>query len=189
MEIIRRECESCDCIQAFQLSHSIGGGTGSGFGSLLLCRLYDEFPDILLMNASVFPSTQVSDVVVEPYNTILSMAYLVDYSNGVFCIDNEALYKICMNKLKVDRINYNTINQLIASTLGGVTTSLRFPGQVSIIYIASVFLTFLTHHPRMNHSFYHCIMKTYLKKFFERRRITNNEFGTLLSDRMHQVLL
>lgn len=139
MDIVRRECESCDCIQAFQLSHSIGGGTGSGFGSLLLCRLYDEYPDILLMNASVFPSTQVSDVVVEPYNTILSMAYLVDYSNGVFCIDNEALYKICMNKLKVDRINYNTINQLIASTLGGVTTSLRFPGQVSQFYLLFFF--------------------------------------------------
>lgn len=153
--MVRRECEICDCIQAFQLTHSVGGGTGSGFGSLLLCRLYDEFPDILLMNASILPSTTVSDVVVEPYNTILSLAYLVDYSNGVFCMDNEALYKICMNKLKVGRINYSTINSLIASALGGVTTSLRYPGQVSVVMMIMKFKLFINSYNRVNLIYYY----------------------------------
>ena len=30
MEIVRRESEQCDCLQGFQLTHSLGGGTGSG---------------------------------------------------------------------------------------------------------------------------------------------------------------
>lgn len=35
-------------------------------------RLQDEFPDKLILNFSVFPSSKISDTVVEPYNTILS---------------------------------------------------------------------------------------------------------------------
>ncbi|POI35866.1 hypothetical protein CIB84_000383 [Bambusicola thoracicus] len=29
MDVVRNECESCDCLQGFQLIHSLGGGTGS----------------------------------------------------------------------------------------------------------------------------------------------------------------
>lgn len=39
MEAIRREAEGCDALQGFQMAHSIGGGTGSGMGALLLSRL------------------------------------------------------------------------------------------------------------------------------------------------------
>ena len=130
LDIVRKETEICDCIQAYQLMHSLGGGTGSGFGSLLMSRLHDEFPDVLIMNTSIFPSTQVSDVVVEPYNTVLSLDRLIEHSSGVFCMDNEALYKICVNNLKMQRVSYDVINGLIATTLSGVTTSIRFPGQV-----------------------------------------------------------
>lgn len=115
------------------MMHSLGGGTGSGFGSLIMCQLHDEFPDVLLMNASVLPSSLVSDVVVEPYNTVLALDRLIEHSSGVFCMDNEALYKICVNNLKLKRVSYDIINSLIATTLSGVTTSLRFPGQVRVI--------------------------------------------------------
>ena len=30
MDVIRKESEGCDCLQGFQLTHSLGGGTGSG---------------------------------------------------------------------------------------------------------------------------------------------------------------
>ena len=30
MEKVRGEAEKCDCLQGFQLCHSLGGGTGSG---------------------------------------------------------------------------------------------------------------------------------------------------------------
>lgn len=119
-------------MQAFHLIHSLGGGTGSGLGSLVLSRLRDEYPDMLLTNTSVFPSTNVSEVIVEPYNTMLSIDRLIDQSDGVFCMDNEALYKICINKLKQKRICYDQLNTVIASGMSGVTTSLRFPGQVRI---------------------------------------------------------
>lgn len=30
LEVVRKEAEGCDCLQGFQLCHSLGGGTGSG---------------------------------------------------------------------------------------------------------------------------------------------------------------
>lgn len=39
LDIIRRQSESCDALQGFQIIHSLGGGTGAGLGSLLLSKL------------------------------------------------------------------------------------------------------------------------------------------------------
>lgn len=64
------------------LCHSIAGGTGSGLGSLLLERLQDRFPKKLITTFSVFPNTDdVSDVVVQPYNSILSMKRLTEHAD------------------------------------------------------------------------------------------------------------
>merc|ERR1711971_799935 len=68
VDIIRRETEGCDCPQGFQLTQSIGGGTGSGMGTLLLLKIRDNYPDRITSTFSVYPSPKVSDVVVEPYN-------------------------------------------------------------------------------------------------------------------------
>merc|ERR1712172_236667 len=54
VDIIRRETESCDCPQGFQLTQSIGGGTGSGMGTLLLLKIRDNYPDrITLLSPSI----------------------------------------------------------------------------------------------------------------------------------------
>lgn len=59
MEIVRKEGELCDSIQGFQIVHSIGGGTGSGLGSLVLNSLSEEFPDRILCTYTVIPSPEV----------------------------------------------------------------------------------------------------------------------------------
>lgn len=30
LDVVRKESESCDCLQGFQIAQSLGGGTGSG---------------------------------------------------------------------------------------------------------------------------------------------------------------
>jgi len=66
------------------LLHSIAGGTGSGVGSFLLERLNDRFPKKLIQTYSIFPDTQNSgDVVVQPYNSLLSMRRLTEYADSV----------------------------------------------------------------------------------------------------------
>ena len=39
LDVVRKEAEGCDCLQGFQLTHSLGGGTGSGMGTLLLSKV------------------------------------------------------------------------------------------------------------------------------------------------------
>ncbi|CAG8658351.1 14273_t:CDS:2, partial [Racocetra fulgida] len=101
LDVLRKESESTDCLQGFQVTHSLGGGTGSGLGSLLLSKIREEYPDRMLCTFSVVPSPKVSDTVVEPYNAVLSVHQLVENSDETFCIDNEALYDICFRTLKL----------------------------------------------------------------------------------------
>lgn len=131
LDVIRKEAESCDCLQGFQQTHSLGGGTGSGLGTLIITKIREEYPDRMMMTFSVFPSPKVSDTVVEPYNATLSLHQLVEYADEVMVIDNEALYDICCRTLKLNTPTYGDLNHLVSACMSGVTCSLRFPGQLN----------------------------------------------------------
>lgn len=73
--------------QGFMLLHSIAGGTGSGLGSFILERMNDRFPKKLIQTYSVFPDTQAADVVVNPYNSMLTMRRLTQDADSVVCYD------------------------------------------------------------------------------------------------------
>lgn len=131
MDCVRREAEKSDCLQGFQITHSLGGGTGAGLGTLLISKIREEFPDRMMCTFSVVPSPKVSDAVVEPYNATLSIHQLVENADETFCIDNEALYNICFNTLKLKNPVYADLNRLVSLVMSGVTTCLRFPGQLN----------------------------------------------------------
>ncbi|KAG2133547.1 beta-tubulin 2 [Suillus bovinus] len=131
LDIVRRQCEATEALQGFQMIHSLGGGTGAGLGSLLLSKLREEYPDRMLSTFSILPAPNVSETVVEPYNSLLSIHQLVDNCDLTICIDNEALYDIAVRTLKIKSPGYKDLNQLIAKVMCGVSTSLRFPGQLN----------------------------------------------------------
>lgn len=91
----------CFCSSGFQVCHSLGGGTGSGMGTLLISKIREEYPDRMMLTFSVFPSPKVSDTVVEPYNATLSVHQLVENADECMVLDNEALYDICFRTLKL----------------------------------------------------------------------------------------
>jgi len=131
LEVVRKEAEAADLLQGFQVCHSLGGGTGSGMGTLLISKIREEYPDRMLCTFSVVPSPKVSDTVVEPYNATLSIHQLVENADEVMCIDNEALYDICYRTLKLAAPKYEDLNQLVTNVMSGITCSLRFPGQLN----------------------------------------------------------
>ncbi|CAH2064648.1 unnamed protein product, partial [Iphiclides podalirius] len=131
LDVVRKEAEGCDCLQGFQLAHSLGGGTGSGLGTLLLSKIREEYPDRIMTTFSVLPSPKVSEVVLEPYNATLSVHQLVENTDMTICIDNEALYNICFRTLRLANPSYGDLNHLISLTMSGITTCLRFPGQLN----------------------------------------------------------
>ena len=88
MDVVRKEAESCDCLQGrkkqegapgsffpsfirpahppppsptgFQVAHSLGGGTGSGFTSLLMERLSVDYGKKAKLEFCIYPAPQVS---------------------------------------------------------------------------------------------------------------------------------
>jgi len=131
MDVVRKEAESCDVLQGFQITHSMGGGTGAGMGTLFVSKIREEYPDRIMSTYSVIPSPKVSDTVVEPYNATLSVHQLVENADQCFALDNEALYDICFRTLKLTTPTYGDLNHLIAAAITGTTCSLRFPGQLN----------------------------------------------------------
>merc|ERR1711964_915690 len=117
----------------FQMTHSLGGGTGSGMGTLLIAKLREEYPDRVMMTFSVCPSPKVSDTVVEPYNATLSVHQIVENTDESFVLDNEALYDICFRTLKLTTPTYGDLNHLVCICMSGVTASLPSPASSTAI--------------------------------------------------------
>ncbi|XP_041804332.1 tubulin beta-2B chain-like isoform X6 [Chelmon rostratus] len=94
LDVVRKESENCDCLQGFQLTHSLGGGTGSGMGTLLISKIREEYPDRIMNTFSVMPSPKVSDTVVEPYNATLSVHQLVENTDETFIGNSTAIQEL-----------------------------------------------------------------------------------------------
>jgi len=69
LDVVRKEAEGCDCLQGFTLTHSLGGGTGAGMGTLLISRIGEESPDRVMCTYSGFTSPKVSATVVEAHRS------------------------------------------------------------------------------------------------------------------------
>ncbi|KAL0432645.1 UNVERIFIED_CONTAM: Tubulin gamma-1 chain [Sesamum latifolium] len=96
MDMIDREADGSDSLEGFVLCHSIAGGTGSGMGSYLLETLNDRYSKKLVQTYSVFPNqNETSDVVVQPYNSLLTLKRLTLNADCVVVLDNTALNRNC----------------------------------------------------------------------------------------------
>ncbi|EDR13746.1 tubulin gamma [Laccaria bicolor S238N-H82] len=131
VDMIEREAESSDSLEAFVAVHSIAGGTGSGLGSFFLERLNDRFPKKIIQTYSVFPNTQEGDVVVQPYNSLLTLKRLVDHADSVVVLDNSALARICADRLHFQTPSFDQTNQLVSTVMAASTQSLRYPSYMN----------------------------------------------------------
>lgn len=75
LDVVRKESESCDCLQGFQMTHSLGGGTGSGMGTLLISKIREEFPDRIMNTFSVVPSPKVSFI--DMFSIIIKLRIII----------------------------------------------------------------------------------------------------------------
>jgi tubulin beta len=130
MNVIDAAVEKTKSLQGFLLTHSIGGGSGSGLGSLILERLRQAYPKKKIFTFSVAPSPVISDSAVEPYNAILTLQRILDNADAAVLLDNEALFRIAKAKLNRSP-NYMDLNHIIALIMSSVTASLRFPGKLN----------------------------------------------------------
>jgi len=148
LDRIRKLADQCTGLQGFVIYHSVGGGTGSGFASLLLERLSVDYGKKSKLDFVIWPSPQVATAVVEPYNSVLSTHTLLEHTDCTFMMDNEAIYDICRKNLDVEKPTFTNLNRLIAQVISSLTASLRFDGALNVDI--NEFQTNLVPYPRIH---------------------------------------
>jgi len=148
LDRVRKLTDQCNGLQGFLIFHSFGGGTGSGFTSLLMERLSVDYGKKSKLEFSIYPAPQVATAVVEPYNSILTTHTTLEHSDCSFMVDNEAIYDICRRNLDIDRPSYQNLNRLIAQVVSSITASLRFDGALNVDL--TEFQTNLVPYPRIH---------------------------------------
>eukprot|EP00882_Tetradesmus_deserticola_P011513 GHRQ01012180.1.p1 GENE.GHRQ01012180.1~~GHRQ01012180.1.p1 ORF type:complete len:582 (+),score=182.08 GHRQ01012180.1:177-1748(+) len=148
LDRIRKLADNCTGLQGFLVFNAVGGGTGSGLGSLLLERLSVDYGKKSKLGFTVYPSPQVSTAVVEPYNSVLSTHSLLEHTDVAVMLDNEAVYDICRRSLDIERPTYTNLNRLVAQVISSLTASLRFDGALNVDI--TEFQTNLVPYPRIH---------------------------------------
>lgn len=163
-ESLRKIVEHCDSLQNFIVTHSLGGGTGSGVGTYLVGLLHDLYPEVYRFSTCVFPSED-DDVVTSPYNSTLACRELIEHADCVLPIDNHALQSFAdleaaqlikkkeqkgsqvKEKNKNDK-GFDAMNGVAARMLCHLTASSRFHGEMNVDM--NEISTNLIPFPRMN---------------------------------------
>ena len=130
--LFRSQADQCTGLQGFLIFHSFGGGTGSGFTSLLMERLSVDYGKKSKLEFAIYPAPQIATAVVEPYNSILTTHTTLEHSDCAFMVDNEAIYDICRRNLDIERPTYTNLNRLIGQIVSSITASLRFDGALNV---------------------------------------------------------
>ena len=89
LDRIRRMADNATGLQGFLVFHSFGGGTGSGFASLLMERLSVDYGKKSKLGFSIYPAPQVSTAIVEPYNAVLYTHTTLEHCDCAFLVDNQ----------------------------------------------------------------------------------------------------
>lgn len=93
MDSLQKLVEMTDCFQGVVLSHSLGGGTGSGLGCRLMELIRDTYPRSYLVAASVAPSWKCGDTPLQNYNSVFTLAHLQEHADCVIYKENDELLR------------------------------------------------------------------------------------------------
>ena len=81
LEALRWQWERCDWCGGLLMSASVGGGTGSGLGSLLIEEVRDAYPNHYLTVAALCPFA-AGELPLGHYNATLALSYMQEHADA-----------------------------------------------------------------------------------------------------------
>ncbi|MBL9143282.1 MAG: tubulin beta chain [Verrucomicrobiaceae bacterium] len=150
MTRIENEIEKTDNVGGIIVIHALGGGTGSGLGSLIIESIKERHPEAPILSCAILPSPQVSSVVTEPYNTVFALNTLRRVADACLIFDNEALFQLAHKKWNIENPSVDDLNLLITEALAGLTASMRFSGFLTVEISLREMLTNLVPQPSLH---------------------------------------
>ncbi|XP_063124762.1 tubulin delta chain isoform X4 [Rattus norvegicus] len=119
MNLIQTEVEKCDSLSGFFIIMSMAGGTGSGLGAFITQKLQDQYSSSLKMNQIIWPYG-TGEVIVQNYNSILTLSHLYRSSDALLIHENDVVHKICAKRMNIKQISFRDLNRVLAHQLGSV---------------------------------------------------------------------
>lgn len=116
---VHRQLERCDRLAGLQLFQSLAGGTGSGVGTRMTEELRDELGNVPILNTVVWPHA-FGEVIVQNFNTALSLSHLVEASDGLIILQNDRLQSTAKHLLGVPHPDFSHINSVATSILTSI---------------------------------------------------------------------
>ncbi|EAS07180.1 tubulin/FtsZ family, GTPase domain protein (macronuclear) [Tetrahymena thermophila SB210] len=150
LDQIRLEANKCENLQGFIIHRSLNGGTGNGVGNLICDRLSRDYNKKVKINSLLFPSNNIANEVVEPFNFVLGMYDILEHQEMSLSFQNEQIYKFADNYLDIEQLDYQNINQLTSIINSSLTHSMRFKGDLN--YNMANLVTNLVCYPRINNT-------------------------------------
>lgn len=112
MDLIRKAEERCDAVDSLLHVCSLSGGA-AGIADLITQRSNVSDRKRTQTMLGVWPSNGMKNNVVQDYNCILTSMGMHDMLDLMVVVQNEALYKLCANKLGIESPSYSEVNQVI----------------------------------------------------------------------------
>ncbi|KAL0238745.1 hypothetical protein PCE1_004437 [Barthelona sp. PCE] len=131
LQQIRKLADQCHSLEGFMVYSALGGGTGSGVGSLLVEKLSESFEKKSTMAIPIFPSEKNAASTVEPYNAILTASTLLEHVNVSVALDNDAIYDICQTNFDIMNPDISNLNHVISQYVSSMTASMRYGGTLN----------------------------------------------------------
>ncbi|KAG8451669.1 hypothetical protein GDO86_003745 [Hymenochirus boettgeri] len=119
MDLVQKQVEKCDRLCGFFTIMSMAGGTGSGMGTFLTRCLRDAYPESLLLNQVIWPYG-TGEVIVQNYNSILTLSHLYQSSDALLVHENDIIHKVCSQLMNIKQISFRDVNKVIAHQVGSI---------------------------------------------------------------------
>ncbi len=116
LDLTRRQAERCDSVGGFLLLSSLAGGTGSGLGAYTAELIRDNFPKVHMLNQVVWPFAS-GDVIVQGYNSILTLSHLLRVSDGIVTFSNDVLRDTATRLHGIKSPSFDDMNRLLARSM------------------------------------------------------------------------
>lgn len=75
-------------------------------------------------------------MVVQPYNSLLTLKRLTLNADAVVVLDNTALNRIAVERLRISNPTFAQTNGLVSTVMAASTATLRYPGGAASVLLA-----------------------------------------------------